>query len=60
MTLEKKISELRRLAAQPAPRPLRTQAEVSAWMHGLFVEGMRRAERLATPTGLEHLTLPPI
>jgi hypothetical protein len=57
--LERKISELRRLASQPAPRPLRTQAEVSAWMHKLFIEGMRRAERLDTPTGLEDFTLPP-
>jgi hypothetical protein len=58
-TLEKKIATLRRLAAQPAPRPLRTQAEVSAWMHKLFIAGMKRAERLSIPTGLEHLTLPP-
>jgi hypothetical protein len=58
-TLEKKLAEIRRLAAQPAPRPLRTDHQIRRWMHGLFVKGMKRAERLATPTGLEHFTLPP-
>jgi hypothetical protein len=58
-TLEKKITELRRLAAQPAPRPLLSDRQIREWMIERFCEGMKRAERLATPTGLEHITLPP-
>ncbi|MCU0751478.1 MAG: hypothetical protein MUF86_00375 [Akkermansiaceae bacterium] len=58
MKIEKKISELRRLAAQPAPRPLRTDQQIRQWMIGRFIAGMKRAERLDAPTGLEHITLP--